>query len=304
MFKKYDNKELVRNLKNIALTILGTVILAFGTAVFIIPFGLVMGGVSGIAIALAEIINVAFITPDLIIAVLTWALFFVALIVLGRAFALKTLISCVVYPPCVSLFMRLASPDVLGGYFYLQGAEHGEVSVIIAAVIGGAIIGVGCAIAFFGGGSTGGTDVIAFIISRICPKIRSSLSLFIVDAAVIVFGAFAAGNIIITLLGIVCAFVNAIVIDRIFLGGSKAFVAQIVTSNPEKITADVIEKLERTATVIDVTGAYSGERKHMVMISFSMREYSSLMAIVSSADDKAFVTVHKAHEINGEGWTR
>jgi uncharacterized membrane-anchored protein YitT (DUF2179 family) len=304
MLKNYDKKEILRNLKNIMLTIVGTVILAFGTAVFIIPFDLVMGGMSGIAIVVAEIINISAVTPDIIIAILTWALFFLGLFVLGRAFALKTLISCVVYPPFVSIFMKLSSPDVLGGYFYMGEPQNAGVAVIIAAVIGGAIIGAGCAIAFLGGGSTGGTDILAFIVSRIFPKIKSSVSIFLIDALIILLGAFLAEDIIITLLGIVCAFVNALVVDRIFLGGSAAFVAQIVTDNPEAITQQIIEKLERTATVIDVTGAYSGQRKKMVMASFNMREYTSVMAIVSKEDPTAFVTVHKAHEINGEGWTR
>ena len=107
--------------KNFGLTFLGTLVLAFGTAVFLVPYSLVSGGMSGIAIVLDLLIDVEFITVDLIVAVLSWTLFFVGLIFLGRGFALKTLVSTVVYPPALSLFLLLVSPDVFGGYNVPRG---------------------------------------------------------------------------------------------------------------------------------------------------------------------------------------
>ena len=93
--------------KNISLVVLGTLILAFGTAIFIIPMNIVAGGVSGLAIILKAIIPIEFITVDLIVFVLTWTLFFIGLFILGRAFAIKTLLSSIIYPPAISLFLLL-----------------------------------------------------------------------------------------------------------------------------------------------------------------------------------------------------
>ena len=103
--------------KNLLLVVVGTLILAFSTAVFLIPYDLIAGGVSGIAIVIDHVIpdSVEFITIDLIITALTWILYFVGLVALGKSFALKTLVSAIVYPPAIALFMRLSSPDVLGG---------------------------------------------------------------------------------------------------------------------------------------------------------------------------------------------
>ena len=75
------------------------------------------------------------------------------------------------------------------------------------------------------------------------------------------------------------------------------------------IQSAVYEDLKTTFGIIptdisEVTGGYSGNRKHLVTVSFTMRQYSELISVINKADKSAFVTVHSAHEINGEGWTR
>lgn len=303
-FRKKSPAELGLILKNLGLTFLGTLVLAFGTAVFLVPFDLVAGGMSGIAIVLNLLIGVEFITVDLIVAVLSWVLFFAGLIFLGRSFALKTLVSTVVYPPALSLFMLLVSPDVLGGYFYLAGSTHPEIAFILASLVGGVLVGCGCALAFLGGGSTGGVDIFAFIICKAFPRLRSSRVIFFIDAAIVALGVFVTKNMIVSLLGIVTALVGSLVIDRLFLGGQRAFVASIISDKYEEINRLVIERLDRTTTITAVTGGYSGEGKHLITVSFTMREYAELISIINKADKSAFVTVHRAYEINGEGWTR
>ena len=298
------SKSCYHALKNTILVIMGTLILAFGSAVFIIPFELVTGGMSGIAIVIERVINIEFITVDLIISILSWALFFIGLLTLGKSFAIKTLVSTITYPVSVSLFLKLASPDALGGYFYLQGGEYGQIALVLAATVGGALVGAGAAIAFLGGGSTGGTDIIAFIVCKLFPRLKSSKVIFIIDATIVALGMFVIKNLVVSLMGILSALVCAAVIDRVFLGGARAFIANIVSDKWEQIDKDIIERLERTATVIEALGAYSGESKKIIMVSFKMSEYSELLNIINRVDKNAFVTVHRAHEINGEGWTR
>ena len=303
---RIEKKKVLEHLKNILLTVIGTAILAFGTAVFMIPFDLVAGGVSGIAIVIDLLLPEAlsFITVDILISILTWSLFLVCLFALGKSFAFKTLVSTLVYPPCISLFMHLASPDVLGGYFYLRGGEYQEISFMLAAIAGGVLVGIGCAIAFLGGGSTGGTDVLAFIICRFFPRLKSSKVIFYIDAAIVVLGVFAVGDITVSLLGIICAIITALMIDKVFLGGAKALIVQIFSQEYEAINKLVIERLDRTTTVAEVVGGYSGEKRKMIIISITMSQYREMLNIINQTDKNAFVTVHLAHEINGEGWTR
>ncbi len=288
--------------KNIGLTVLGTVILAIGTAVFIIPFDLVCGGMSGLAIVINHIVQT--LPIDLIITVLTWSLFFIGFLVLGKNFALQTLVSAIVYPPAISILTKFTDPAFLGGILYLKGTTHPDIAVMVAAIFGGALVGTGCSLTFLGGGSTGGMDIIAFTICKIFKRSKSSVVIFILDATVIVFGLLVIKDLVVTLLGIISAFVSALVIDKIFVGGSKALIAQIVSNESEEINRQIIEKLKRTTSFIDVTGGYSGEPKKMLMVSFTMRQYNDLKNIINQIDKNAFVTVHRAHEINGQGWTR
>ena len=298
-------------LKNTAFVVLGTFVLSFGTGLFIIPFDLVTGGVSGIGIilnhALSSIPFLSSLTTEIYASVINWILFFVGLIVLGKAFAMKTLVSTVVYPIALQLSSALVNSGVLGGFFNLKSemyADYGQVAIILATVFGGAAIGAGCALTFLGGGSTGGVDIIALCLTKKIKSIKSSFLIFIIDATIVIMGMIAIGDLVVSLLGIVSALICAVAIDRMFLGESRAFIAQIVTDKYEQINQAVIEKLDRTTTVSDCIGGYSGKDKKMIMVTFGINQYADFLLLMSKCDEDAFVTVHRAHEINGEGWKK
>lgn len=299
-------------IKNIVLIILGTAILAFGTAIFIVPFDLVTGGLSGIGIVLDNLITANLTIPmlgiasniDFYILILTWTLFFIGMIFLGKDFALKTLISTICYPVFFALFHSFVNPDFANGIFVLANASHEDITVLLAAIFGGALVGAGCAITFIAGGSTGGIDILAFIICKLFPKAKNSHVIFALDVVVITIGVFAVKDMTLSLLGIVSAFICAIVVDKVFLGNYTAYVAQIVTSQSEELTQDIIQIMDRTATIVDATGAYSKTKKKIVMVSFNIREYAELIRLVKKHDPKAFITISRAHEIHGEGWTK
>ena len=299
---RISKKEMLHIAKNISLVIFGTLVLAFGTAVFILPMNIVSGGISGLAIVIKLLIPFEFITIDIVVFALTWILFFIGLAVLGRAFALKTLISAIIYPFAISLFLRLVDPSVLNGFFYLAGYEHAELALILCASVGGVFVGLGCALTFIGGGSTGGVDIISFSICKIFKRLKNSTVIFVVDAAIVVLGMFALKDLIISLLGILTALIASVMIDRVFLGGRSAFVAHIVTDKPEEINEKIIKKLDRTSTILDATGGYSHEGKKVLLVSFNMSQYADLLVIIGKCDPRAFVIINRAHEINGEGW--
>ena len=297
-------KEVWKHTRNVILLIAGTLILAFGTAVFLLPFDLVAGGMSGLAIVIDAIIPSKFLTIDRIIALLTWALFLVGFAIFGKVFAAKTLISAILYPMGITLFLKLTDSSVLGGVFCLQASEYKELPLILAATTGGALVGIGCAITFLSGGSTGGTDILAFLLCKMFKRLKSSTAIFLIDVIIILFGVILSRDLIHSLLGILSAMIAAAVIDKIFLGGTSALVAQIVTEHAEEINQGVIDLMERSTTIFEATGGYSKRKKQMVTVSFSMRQYTLLMDIVCKIDPDAFVTVWRAHEIRGEGWTK
>jgi uncharacterized membrane-anchored protein YitT (DUF2179 family) len=301
--KKYTKREILFSLKNILQVILGTIILAFGTGVFIVPFDLITGGMAGAAIILEKILPFN-LSVDIYVTILTWVLFFLGLFILGKNFAVKTLISSIVYPPVLAVSIRLVNANFLNGFFCIAESNYPEIAILLASLFGGALIGAGCAITFIGGGSTGGTDIIAFIICKYCKKIKSSVMIFIIDALIVVAGMFIINDLVVSMLGILSAFVCALAVDKLFIGESKAFIAHIVSDKYEEINQMIIKRLERTTTIIPVVGGYSKQDKKMIMISFTFQQYSEVINIINICDDKAFVTIQRAHEINGEGWTR
>ena len=235
---KLTKEDVIIQLKNLALVVLGTLVLAFGCAVFVVPFDLVTGGVTGLSIVIDHIIHSA-IPIDLLIGIITWGLFFLGLFFLGRDFAIKTLASTIIYPLAISLFMKMISPDFLGGIFYLDTSS--DLALIISALFGGLCIGTGCALTFLGGGSTGGVDIIAFIFCKYVKRWKSSTVIFVVDATAVVLGLFVIGDLIHTLLGVISAWICAMVIERIFIGSGQAFTAQIVSDKYQELNMAIRE---------------------------------------------------------------
>lgn len=309
MIKPFKDKAaLLTAVKNALWAIAGSIVLAFGFGVFIFPFNLVSGGVSGLSVAIVKVIPFEFLTVDLCVTILTWTLFLIGLIFLGKAFALKTLLSSIVYPIALSFWLRVAESDFLGGVLNIAKGydyENPDYALpIIAAVFGGVLVGVGCALTFRGGGSTGGLDILALMAAKYIKGVKSSVAVFFFDAMVVVTGLFVMKDMIMCILGIASAFVGALVIDKVLLGKSKSFIAHIISEKYEEINHEILTKLERGSTVITAHGGYTGQKRPMIMVSFTMSQYSAFMAIISSIDKNAFVTIHLAHEIEGEGWTK
>lgn len=209
--------------KNMALVLLGTLVLAFGTAAFILPAELVCGGISGISLVIVHLLNARAVTVDLVVFVLTWVLFFTGLFVLGGAFAIKTLLSALVYPTAVSLFLRLGDALAAQGIFDASARLRAELALLICAFVGGLLVGIGCALTFIGGGSTGGVDIIAFSICKVIPRLRPSVVIFLIDAATIVFGMIVMKDLLISLIGVFSALISAVAVDKMLaLAGSRS----------------------------------------------------------------------------------
>ena len=302
-----DKGAVLTALKNALWVIVGSVILAFGFSVFVFPFDLVTGGVSGLSLALVQILPFE-IPVDILVTILTWSLFAVGLIFLGKSFAAKTLLSSIVYPIALSAWMRLLEIDAVAQILDLAKNYNSEspdyALPLICAVVGGVLVGVGCALTFRGGGSTGGLDILALILAKYVKGFKSSVGVFIFDAAVVIVGLFVFQDIVKCLLGVASAFVGALVIDKVLLGKSKSLIAHIISERYEEINHAILTKLERGSTIVTAHGGYTGEERPMLMVSFTMSQYGAFMDIIKSIDKNAFVTIHLAHEISGEGWTK
>ena len=294
----FDTTALI---KNSLIVVCGTAILAFGVALFILPFELVSGGATGIAIIITHLLPSDTVSADAVIAALSWTLFLVGAVTLGKDFAYKTALSTLVYPLFVGLFTRIMSLELFRGYFTLSEGYLGASSILLASLFGGAFVGVGVSLTVIGGGSTGGSDVIALILASRIKRLKSSTAVFITDATIVLLGVVAIGDLVKSLLGIATAFVCATVIDRFVLVGKRSVSAEIITSQHISISKAVSESMGRTVMFVPCT--YGTSEKHTSLkVTLSLREYPKLIAIVSELDSEALVTAYKVHEINGKGW--
>jgi uncharacterized membrane-anchored protein YitT (DUF2179 family) len=158
--------------------ILGSLLYAFGTVCFIFPLGLFLGGTSGISVILTAFVGN---TPGLIFSVMNTALLLLALIVLGKGMALKTLVGSVATTLFISLLERL-----------LAGQGTLIPSPLLSAVAGAAIIAVASALLFYVKSSSGGTDIIALIIQKFS-SIQIGKALLLTDVLIVVVGGVVSG---------------------------------------------------------------------------------------------------------------
>ena len=204
-------------IENLALIAIGTLFLALGTAAFLIPFELVTGGISGIAIIVSTFAKGGFLSIDGIIALLTWTSFFIGLIFLGKSFALKTLLSAILYPIFISAFIESGLADRSLALLSFPSSQ------IIAALLGGAFVGFGCALSFIGGGSTGGVDILALVLCKDRQRLKISHVMLFIDALIIILGAFAIAERAKTALGIFSAITAAFSIEMTLRFREKIF---------------------------------------------------------------------------------
>lgn len=177
----------------------------------------------------------------------------------------------------------------------------------MSALIGGGLCGVGLAIIFTQGGSTGGTDIIALIVTR---HRNISLGRVILYCDVIIIGS---SYVILTDLepiqrvetivyGFVTMAILAYTLDTILSGNRQSVQVLIFSRHYDRIADQITEKLHRGVTVIDGTGWYSKENQKVIITLVRKNEASDLYRIIRSIDDKAFITVANVMGVFGRGF--
>ncbi len=277
--------------------ILGNTVLAFGTQVFIINNELITGGVSGISIIIGWLSPDGLVDINLIITIITWALFFIGLLLLGLKFAFKTLVATIIFPPLLYLFSMLVKE------FPWLSLSNDGIGMLLGAVFGGFCVGTGCGFTFIGGGSTGGVDCLSLAANKYL-HIKTSIMAFFIDASIILIGFIVKKDSTLCLIGIVSAFVAAIMIDKVFIGQTSSYIAFIVSEKSEKISDRINSELERGTTLFSSEGGFTRNRRYVVQVVFDRKEYRDIKNIIAEIDPKAFVTIMHAYEVNGYGFKK
>ena len=173
---------------------------------------------------------------------------------------------------------------------------------MLAAICGGAAIGLSLGLIFAQGATTGGTDLVARLVKLKLPWVPMGKMLLVIDMAVVVLVAIAFGNLTTALYGFIAQVVCAYVTDMVLYGLDTAKVAYIISEKAHEISDAIVGQMDRGVTVLPGKGAYSGENKLVLMCAFKQKEIVNLKELIFEIDPKAFIIVCDAHEVTGNGF--
>ena len=306
--KEITKQEKLMMVQRILCIIIGSLSLAFGTRLFLVKLNIISGGLSGIAIVIQRIIGPTPDLTDIIVFAATWLLWVVGLIFGGKQFAFRTLLASVFYPIFYSMFTRIPFFETMGNHFAAIVDTDRIGILLLSGIFGGVFVGFGVGLSFLGGGSSGGIDIIIYLLEK-GTRIKASVLSFIIDGLIIILGlivppkdAELIDNFIIVLCGIISCFVTAVTIEFVYGGNRTSFQVDVISDQWEKISAFAQDKLGRGATIIRAEGGFKGENRVILRIVFPKYQYRKLRDYISSVDKKAFVTFTQTNAVYGEGF--
>ena len=265
--------------------IIGCAVSGAAFSFLIYPNNIVSGGLTGIA----QILNLLTGLPvGVMLVVMNIPLFLVAWKKFGMRFLILSLIGTLMSSVFIDLFSAIdltLTNDML-----------------LAAVYGGLLYGVGFGLVYHTGATTGGSDIAARLVRRKYQHINFGTISLAMDAAVVVAFAVIFRRFDAAMYTIIMMFVCSRIVNLILYGLESSGVCYIITIVPDRITAAISERLDRGATVMRGEGAYSGEDRYVVLCAAKRQQIPELRRIVTEIDDHAFVIVTESHEVFGENF--
>ena len=272
------------------LIVAGSLIFAVGVDMFEIPNGLAAGGVTGLATVFYAIAdNLGFYLP-VGLQTIVMNVVLLALVVRSgdRGYIVRTvggIIAC-------GLLTDLLAPvvPVLGG----------EGDLLLCALWGGVVTGVGLGLVFRSGGNTGGTDIVSQILAR-KTGMPVGTAVIIVDGVIIAFSA-TVFSVEQALYAAVAMFICGKVIDAVVDGPRAARAAYIISEKHDQIAHEILHTLDRGCTELEARGMWSGKERPVLFCVLSRSETVWLKQTVASCDPNAIVVISEVHEVFGEGF--
>ncbi|HHT89477.1 MAG: YitT family protein [Bacillota bacterium] len=263
--------------------LVGVIIAAAGVSYFLIPAKIAAGGVSGLATVIYYLMR---LPVGVTMLLLNIPLFLLSWKIIGPVFGAKTLFGTLAMSVFVDLFNQIAVPMTE--------------DLLLAAIYGGVLSGIGLGIAFRAGGSTGGTDMAAQLVARFFPT-SVGQALLIVDGMVIVLAGIAFG-LELAMYALIAVFITTKTVDVVQEGPNYAKACLIISDHPEPIGESIMQRLERGVTMLDGRGMYTKYDKEVLLVIVSRMEIAAVKSIVAEVDRKAFVIIYDVHEVLGEGF--
>ncbi len=274
-------KQIVKDYLFIAL---GSLILAIGLNMFLVPCKISSGGISSIGMVLLYKLNIPMSVTNIVFNAI---LFVLGYKYVGKSSVVKTIAGIL----CLSAFLELTS--------YLP--SFGE-DLFISTVIGGALVGIGVGFVVRVEASTGGSDFAALILKKFFPHISLANLILIIDGIIIIFAGVIFEDYMITLYSAIAMYIASKATDAIVQMGDAAKSIYIMSPKNEEISNMVMNDFERGVTGVYSKGLYSGNDNMMLLCVVSPKQLLKLIHNVKKIDENAFVIISDAREVLGEGF--
>ena len=293
----------LRGFKEYLLITIGIVIYTLGWAIFLTPNNLIGGGVSGISAIIQYATGFKMGYSYFIINTI---LLIASVIIIGPAFGAKTIYAIILASACLNLFQGIIPETIIQDFALSNGK-------LMCSIIGGSMAGIGIGMSISQGGSTGGTDIIAMIITKfrnISPgRIILTIDVFIIAASLLFPSYGVDGQLIpfdskfsIAVYGLIIVTVNGYVVD-LYLAGSKHSVQLFILSRHYEEIADMITKeFHRGVTVLDGKGWYTKQPASVLMVITRRTDTNLLLKSIKRVDPDAFLSISSVSGVYGQGF--
>ena len=276
-----------QQLKILLYTLLGNTMLAFAVCIFIVPQDFMLGGSSGISLAVQAFLPVRL---SVITAVVNISLFGLGWAFLGWQFAAKSLLSTIIYP----IIMALFEVSSLGTLF--AGEDK-----LICALYCAVLIGVGIGLVVRVGGSTGGMDIPPCILQKLF-GIPVGKSLFFFDSAIVLAQVLLKGTdgILYSMLILV---LTSVVIDHTIVSGEATVQITIISPEYERIRHEILDSINCGVTMLDIETGMAGEKRQAILSVVYAKKYPEIRDAALKIDPSAFIIASDVKNVNGQGYT-
>ena len=265
--------------------IIGAFLMAVSTALFLLPNQLSTGGISGISTILYYSCNYPVGLTMLLINV---PLFVIAMVKVNKRLFFKSILGTVLLSVFIDLLENLS--PITNDRF-------------LACIYGGIIMGIGTAIILKAGASTGGTDLLSYVIRAYNNKFKSSRVIIIADTIIIFFNIIFFKEIEIGLYSVIAIYLMGKMIDIIFEGIYFTKIMFIISEKYEEISKEIGILVKRGSTGIYSKGMYSGKQNVMLFCVASRKDVAEIKQIIKQIDKNAFIVTTDAIETLGKGFS-
>ena len=267
--------------------LLGNAMLAFAVCAFVVPYGIMLGGSSGISLAIQRFLpNVRL---SVISAAVNLLLFLLGYLFLGKKFAATSLMSTILYPAILAVFELLPLDTLF------------REELIVVALACGLLIGLGIGLVVRVGGSTGGMDIPPCILQKYF-GIPVGTSLMFFDTAIVLVQVLLEG-VDGVLLSILVIGISSAAINRTLVSGEKKVEITIISPEFERIRREILDTMDCGVTMLDIETGYEGQKQKAIMSIVYARKYPPIRDAALKIDPHAFVIASEVTNVNGLGYT-